>query len=203
MKKRDFLSTAMTLLLGVSATSTSASASTLVRTASGNKPDAQTILTVTGAIEKTNRGKIDPMMDQLMHKQGILFDYAFQFALADLEKLPVATINPTLEYDARAHKLSGPRLMDVLNAVGIKKGHPTKIVFHGVDGYSPEITVALAQKYNFILATHIDDQLLPIGGFGPLFAIYDADRIPEMAQKPLDQRFAHCPWGLYCIQIVK
>ena len=163
--------------------------------------DVQTILTVTGAIEKTNRGKFDPMMDQLMHKQGIHFEHAFQFALADLEKLPVTTIKPTMEYDARPHKLSGPRLIDVLNVVGIKKNNPTKITFHGVDGYSPEISFDLAQKYNFILATHIDDQLLSIGGFGPLFALYDADRIPEIAHKPLNQRFASCPWGLYCIEI--
>jgi hypothetical protein len=106
-----------------------------------------------------------------------------------------------MEYDARAHKLSGPRLIDVLHVTGIKKTNATKIVFHGIDGYSPEISVDTAQRYNFILATHIDDKLLSIGGFGPLFAIYDADRIPEIAQMPLNQRFTTCPWGLYCIEI--
>jgi len=51
------------------------------------------------------------------------------------------------------------------------------------------------------VATHLDGKLLNIGGFGPLFAIYDADRIPELANKPLNQRFTACPWGLYCIEV--
>jgi hypothetical protein len=202
MKKRQFLSNAMALLLGAAGATTMTASSASNTKQVEAQADAQVILTVTGAIEKANRGKCDPMMDQLMHKQGIHFEHAFQFTLADLEKLPVVTIHPTMEYDARAHKLSGPRLIDVLNVGGIKKTNPTKIVLHGVDGYSPEITIELAQKYNFILATHIDDQLLSIGGFGPLFALYDADRIPEIAQKPLAQRFANCPWGLYCMEIV-
>jgi len=206
MKKRQFITNAATLLLGAAAASAAASASAVTSSdasiTTAKPTDAQTILTVTGSVEKANRGKLDPMLDQLMHKQGIQFERAFQFTLADLEKLAVTTIHPTMEYDAHPHKLSGPRLIDVLHVVGIKKGNPAKIVFHGVDGYSPEISVELAQKYNFILATHIDDQLLGIGGFGPLFALYDADRIPEAAQKPLSQRFVSCPWGLYCIEVV-
>jgi hypothetical protein len=106
-----------------------------------------------------------------------------------------------MEYDTQVHALRGPRLLDVLNVVGIKNAGTTKILFHGIDGYSPEITFDQARNYNFIVATHLDGKLLNIGGFGPLFAIYDADRIPELANKPLNQRFTACPWGLYCIEV--
>jgi hypothetical protein len=36
---------------------------------------------------------------------------------------------------------------------------------------------------------------------GPLWAVYDADRVPEMAAQPLTARFAACPWALYHIAV--
>lgn len=195
--KRQFISNSVSLLLGAS--------SVLMRSADATvskQEDGQVILTVTGAIDQPNRGKFDSVLDQLMHKHGIHFERAYQFTLADLAKLPAVSIRPTMEYDAQVHQLSGPRLIDVLDAAGLNKSNAKKILLHGIDGYSPELSLDLAQKYNFILATHIDGKLLHVGGFGPLFALYDADRFPEAAQKPLSQRFTQCPWGLYCIELI-
>ena len=45
------------------------------------------------------------------------------------------------------------------------------------------------------------DRLHLSGGLGPLWAIYDADRFPDMAAQPVDQRFALCPWALYHIDV--
>jgi hypothetical protein len=42
---------------------------------------------------------------------------------------------------------------------------------------------------------------MALGGLGPLWGIYDADRFPDMAAKPVDQRFALCPWALYHIDV--
>jgi len=196
MKKRQFLSNSISLLTGAVGMVVTQS-----RAASADTAEHQVILTLAGAIDQSNRGKLDNMRDQLMHKQGIHFERAYSFTLPDLLRLPAVTINPTMEDDAKVHQLTGPRLIDVLNVAGIKKAQAAKITFHGIDGYSPEFTLAQALKYNFIVATHLDGKLLPIGGFGPLFAIYDADRIPDIAAKPLNQRFAGCPWGLYCIEI--
>ena len=106
-----------------------------------------------------------------------------------------------MEYDERAHQLSGTRLLDVLVQVGAQLSESTRIVLHGIDGYSPEISLKLVKQYNYILATHMDGELLAIGGFGPLFAIYHADHISEFSAKPLNQRFAQCPWGLYCMEV--
>jgi hypothetical protein len=47
----------------------------------------------------------------------------------------------------------------------------------------------------------VDGKPMPLGGLGPLWAVYDADRVPEMAAKPLAQRFAACPWALYHIDV--
>jgi hypothetical protein len=35
----------------------------------------------------------------------------------------------------------------------------------------------------------------------PSGPVYDADRIPEFADKPLKQRFALSPWGLSLIEV--
>lgn len=199
MKKRQFLTGAAGLVVGsVGSLSSSVSSAQAVNS---RKEDEQTILTITGDVIRTNRKKLDPVRDQLMQKHGINFKSAFTFTLADLEKLPSKTISPTMEYDARVHQLSGPRLVDVLAEVGLKNPKDANITMHGIDGYSPEISFSKVRGYDFILATRIDGSLLSIGGLGPLFALYDADRIEEIAKKPLNQRFSGCPWGLYCVQV--
>jgi hypothetical protein len=86
----------------------------------------------------------------------------------------------------------------VLHAAGATGG---KLAMRAVDGYAPVISVADAQKYRFIVATHMDGQTMPIGGLGPLWAVYEADKFADMAAKAVDQRFANCPWGLYHIDV--
>lgn len=201
MKKRQFISTAAASIagaLGASALPAFAAAAT----AKDVKTNGPAVLTIAGTIERSNRGPTDAVIDQMMHKQNVQFKHAFAFDLAALEKMPAATISPTLEYDGKPHQLRGPRLAAVLDLLGASKATDTQIVFHSVDGYMPQLSFEQLRKYDYILATQIDGMPLSIGGFGPVFAIYDADRIPELAQKPLAQRFALCPWGLYCIEVV-
>lgn len=198
MKKRQFLSAAAASVAGA----LSASASPAFAATPELKAAGPAVLTIAGAIERSNRGPTDAVIDQMLHKQNVQFKRAFAFDLATLEKLPAATINPTLEYDDKPHQLRGPRLAAVLDMLGTSKAADTQIVFHSVDGYMPQVSFDQLRKYDYILATHIDGMPLSIGGFGPIFAIYDADHIPELAQKPLAQRFALCPWGLYCIEVV-
>lgn len=197
MKKRQFLTSAAGLAVGVLG-------GTFGNVQAANRKDnSPTVLTMVGDIERTNRGKANPLTDLFMINRGIQFDRGYEFSLDVLDSMKSVTINPTMEYDGRTHKLSGPRLIDVLNnVVGIKnKSSSTTIVMHGIDGYTPETSLSDIEKYNFILATRMDGELFSIGGFGPLFAIYDADRIKEFAKKPLKQRFSGCPWGLYCIRV--
>jgi hypothetical protein len=199
MEKRQFLKSTAGLLAGAGSVLSGSMSS--AHAAADKKEVSQTILTIVGDVLKTNRGSLDPVKDQLMYKRGIQFNKGFTFDLGALEKLRSKTISPTMEYDARVHKLSGPRLLDVLTEVGFINSKNVSILMHGIDGYSPEVTLAEVKKYDFILATQIDGQLLSIGGFGPLFGIYDADRIEELTKKPLNQRFLKCPWGLYCIEV--
>ncbi|HSV83703.1 MAG TPA: molybdopterin-dependent oxidoreductase [Ramlibacter sp.] len=158
------------------------------------------LLTVTGSLVKGNRGPFDPVLDQMMGKQKLSFDKAHAFDYAALAALPATSIRPTLEYDKKPHSLSGLLLADVLKAAGVRSDQ-VKVAMRAVDGYAPTLTLADAKKYRFIVATQLDGRPMPLGGLGPLWAVYDADRFPDMAAKPVDQRFALCPWGLYHIDV--
>lgn len=158
------------------------------------------LLTVTGAIGKTNRGPLDPALDQMMAKQKIAFQKACTFDFATLDALPAVTIRPTLEYDNKQHALRGPLLTTVLRAARASVD-AKQLAMRAVDGYSPTLSVADAQKYRFIIATSLDGRPMPLGGLGPLWAVYEADRFADIAAKPVNQRFALCPWALYHIDV--
>lgn len=162
-------------------------------------PLGPVLLTITGAVTRTNRGPMDPVMDQMMARQKLAFEKARGFDFAMLAALPATTIRPTLEYDKKQHALRGPLLAEVLKAAGA--AGDGKLAMRAVDGYAPTISMADARKYGFIVATHLDGKPMALGGLGPLWAVYEADRFPDMAAKPVDQRFALCPWGLYHIDV--
>lgn len=191
VNKRNFLTAAASAAV-LPALATAAPAST------GRTP---ALLTVTGAIGRGNRGGLDQALDQMMKKQGVRFDKAHAFDFTAIAALPTVAIKPTLEYDAKPHKLRGPLLTDVVQAAGARLGDNNKLLLRAIDGYAVPVTVADARRYRFIVATHLDGQAMPLGGLGPLWAVYDADRFPEMAARQLNERFALCPWGLYHIEV--
>lgn len=159
------------------------------------------LLTVTGAITLANRGPFDPVRDQMMHKQKLTFDKAHAFDFAALAALPAVSIKPTLEYDGKPHALRGPLLADVVRAAGGAQGDQVRLVLRAVDGYAATVTLAQARAQRWIVATHLDGAPMALGGLGPLWAIYDADRVAEMANKALAERFGSCPWALYHIEV--
>jgi len=162
-----------------------------------------TLLTVTGAVNTVNRGAFDPVLDQMMEKHGVTFTRAFAFDAAALQRLPPVTIAPTLEYDGKVHTLSGPLLTDVLAAAGADTGPQVQLGLRAVDGYNVTLSLAEATTARMIVATHIDGQPMPLGGLGPQWAVWDADRLPHLKDKPLKDRFGQCPWGLYTIDVSK
>ena len=192
MKRRVFLSTAG----AVAAVSVSASPQAAAKP--GGSPP---LLTLTGAIGKTNRPPFDPARDILMGKHGVKFDKAFAIDYPTLAGLPSRRINVTLEYDRKRHELGGPLLTDVL-ALAAPSTDASVLHMRAVDGYAPTLTLGDARRYQYVVALRVDGQPLALGGLGPLWAIYEADRFPEIAAKPVDQRFATCPWALYHVAVI-
>ncbi|MBK6866831.1 MAG: molybdopterin-dependent oxidoreductase [Burkholderiales bacterium] len=193
--KRQFL--ANSLAAGTAVT-LSACASPAAR---GRGAAGPTLLTLTGTV-RPNRGPLDKALDQMMAKQQIAFERAHALDFAALAALPARDMRPTLEYDARPHRLHGPLLTDVLAAVGAPLHDAAlPLALRAIDGYTVPITVGEARRLGLIVATHLDGAPMPLGGLGPLWAVLDADRIPELAAKPLPERFAQCPWGLYHVAV--
>ncbi|GGX83963.1 molybdopterin-dependent oxidoreductase [Massilia dura] len=197
MEKRTFLAA----LAGTGVASAGAALAAPALAAPKNTSRGPTLLTVTGAVPQANRGKFDPVADQMMFKQKLSFDKAWAFDYAALAALPALTIRPTLEYDSKVHALSGPLLTDVLKAAGAAVADGTRITLRAVDGYAASITGAQARSQRFIVATRMDGAPMALGGLGPLWALYDADRVPEMAARPVAERFGSCPWALYHIDV--
>lgn len=191
MNKRQFLSTAATAGLA---------ASLPVSAAKTAAPRGPVLLTLTGAVPKRNRPAFDPAFDQMLAKHKVQFDSAYAFDYAMMAALPAQTIRPTLEYDGKPHSLRGPRLTEVLKAAGVSNPE-VRLLIQAIDGYAVVVPLAQVREFNFILALERDGQPLPLGGLGPLWAVYDADRIPSLADKPLKERFALCPWGVYHIAV--
>lgn len=197
MNKRKFLQAAMTgAAASVGATSLTARAQNGPKTATG-----PILLTVSGLIGAGNRGALDPALDQMMVKQKVNFSKAQVFDFAALTSMPAVTIRPTLEYDNKQHLLRGPLLMDVMKASGVISTERTSFLLRAVDGYAVLISTSEATKRRFIVATHLDDRPMTLGGLGPLWVVYEADKFPDMAAKPLAERFALCPWAAYHIEV--
>lgn len=197
MQKRDFLNAS---LLG--AVASASVLPSLAHAQNGPKTTAGPILlTVSGLIGAGNRGAFDPALDQMMGKQKLQFSKAHAFDFAALTALPAVTIKPTLEYDSKVHTLKGPLLADVIKACGVKVTPKTAFFLRAVDGYAAQISAADATKYRFIVATHLDGRPMALGGLGPLWTVYDADRFPDMMAKALPERFASCPWATYHIEV--
>jgi hypothetical protein len=197
MDKRQFLTSAAVLGAGAAAAPAFGQKNVRKETCAASP----VLLTITGAIKRTNRGPFDPAFDQLLGKQQVKFQAGYVFDFPSITALPSTTINPTTEYDARQHALSGPLLSDVLEHVGAPGAGGTKILLRAIDGYAVMPTLDNVRAYRFIVATHLDGKPLSLGGLGPLWAVYDADHIPELAAKPLKDRFVLCPWALYEIQV--
>jgi len=159
------------------------------------------LLTVAGAVAHPNRGPLDAVRDQLMVKHGARFDRAWVADAALLARLAPVFITPTLEYDAKPHRLGGPRLVSVLRHAGVDTDADARLLLRGIDGYTATTSLADARARNLVVATALDGAPMALGGLGPLWAVHDADRLPGLKDKPLGERFAGCPWGLYYIEV--
>ena len=88
-----------------------------------------------------------------------------------LARLPAVNIQPTLEYDAKTHRLSGPLLSTVLEAAGVATDLANSaqgmLGLRALDGYTVALSLADARAYRMIVATTLDGAPLSIGGLGP------------------------------------
>ena len=154
----------------------------------------QAVLTVTGAIEATNRGPFDPFEDGFLKHHERRFDKAAIFDLAMLEALGLHEI--TINYSGwpRPARFEGPWLKDVLTTVGAT-GKDLTIV--ALDGFATEISAADLAAEDWLVAVKRDGRYLDIGQRGPLWIVY-ARRDGKAPEQSDEQRW---PWAAFLIEV--
>lgn len=153
----------------------------LVLTASGAQalepPSGRVVLTIEGAITRTNQGS------------------KAQFDMAMLEKLPQHSFSTQTPWYPNAVTFTGPLLRDVLAAVG---SNGKKITAVALNDYKTEIPAEDALRYDVIVARLMNNRPMPIREKGPLFIVYPFDTRAELRSELYYNRAA---WQLNALQI--
>jgi hypothetical protein len=126
-------------------------------------PTGKVVLTVTGNITKHNA-----------NKQAV-------FDLKMIEALPQHSFTTRTPWYSTPVKFTGPKLADVLAAVGAQ-GKDIQAV--AINNYQISIPMSDAQRYPVVMAWKINDQPIPVRAKGPLFIAfpYDDDAALRTAQ---------------------
>ena len=131
------------------------------------------IVTVTGAVENTNRGAFDAETDVFFKHHELDFEKAHAFTRGDLAALGTEEI--TLAYAEEwsgERTFRGPRLADVLAAAGATGN---SVTVQALDGYGLALDRKMIEDGHFILALESNGRPLAIGGFGPAWLVYPPD----------------------------
>ena len=133
-----------------------------------DRPNGQIVLTVTGSLSETNQSTPDELDNGFFefHKRDVGRAAAFDIGM--LEALGMISVSVSYQKWPATVRLEGPRLDDVLNAVGAPKSTITAI---GLDGYTVVIPPEELAAQNWILAIKRDGKYLGIGGRGPTWLV--------------------------------
>jgi hypothetical protein len=141
------------------------------------------LLTVTGAVENTNRGAVDPEIDKLFAFNDVAFERAMAFDLDALNALPQATVTTDFPLGGPDVTFTGPLLADVLAAAGA--GGET-VAVQAMDGYAVEAPVAEMTEKGAVVALTRDGRPLGIGDFGPTQIVFPRGERADLAEMPDD-----------------
>ncbi|MCS6810530.1 MAG: molybdopterin-dependent oxidoreductase [Tepidimonas sp.] len=131
------------------------------------KPKGRVVLTVEGAIERRNQGA------------------QASFDLAMLEALPQHRFVTRTPWDDGPVAFSGPRLRDLLAAVGAR-GQQLRAT--ALNDYRVVIPIDDAQRFDVIVATRKNDAPMAVREKGPLFIVYPFDSDPVLRDKRYYER---------------
>lgn len=135
------------------------------------------LLTISGAIGEKNQGDL------------AVFDAAL------LDRFKVYSITTVTPWYEGAKTFKGPRLKDVLAAVGAKG---QKLHIKALNDYATVVPIADAEQWGVVMARSIDDKPLTVREKGPLFLIYPFDQNPELKN---DIFYNRCAWQMASIRV--
>ncbi|MEP4380364.1 MAG: hypothetical protein ABJ215_00455 [Alphaproteobacteria bacterium] len=154
-------------------------------------PGETVILTIGGAVTRSNRGAPDHFAASFLKTQEYDYTKAAAFDVPMLERLGMVKTTIKAAPWPRAITLEGPRLVDVLMAAG---WNGTKITMVALDGFAVEISAADIAAREWIVGIKADGAYLPIGGRGPVWIVY---QVPGGQGTEEDE--ARWPWAVFYI----
>lgn len=154
-----------------------------------------TILTVTGQIEKTNREAFDPFFDGFLKFHDKTFEKAYTFDWDTLAALPqhTVTVNADTEDWPGPLSMEGPLLKDVLATAGASGATTT---LYALDGFGLEMSAEKMDSRDWVLAMKLEGEPLGIGGFGPLWLVYDTG-----GRKAPEEEERSWVWSVFHIEV--
>ncbi len=150
------------------------------------------IVTMSGAIDQTNRNPITEATPSVFARHGIIFDNGYEFSHNALAGFPQTTY--VEDHPRLGGTYSGPLLTDLLKEIGATGD---TLILTGLDGHRVETTRANVEQYQPILAIEMDGEPLTVGEMGPTRLVYpptgDAARDSELRKQGA--------WALYHIGV--
>lgn len=141
------------------------------------------MLTVTGAVDRTNRGPSDPAFDVLFTFNEVDFVKAHEFDLDALAALPQTSVRADFPKEGAETTFTGPLLADVLAAAGAEG---QAVTVQAMDGYAVEVPRAELEAKGAVVALARDGKPLGIGSFGPAQLVFPRAERSELAAMPDD-----------------
>ena len=157
-------------------------------------PEGAVVVTVAGNIQNTNRGAFDPEKDLFLKYHEVSFEKAAAFDRAMLEELGLHEVEIAFEGWPEPVRLQGPRLRDLVAAVG---GEGATVSLMALDGYASEIAWADLEALDWIVGIRQDGRDLGLGQRGPLWVVYT---YPDGRKLTADDEL-RWPWATFYIEI--
>jgi hypothetical protein len=141
--------------------------------------DGPVLVTLTGTIENTNRGPMDPDWDKLFLFNNVAFEAAHAFTADDLAALPQTTVRTDFPMGGEVQEFTGVSFADLLEAAGATG---ETVFIQALDGYAAEAAAAELAEKGAILAIERNGTPLDIGGLGPAMVAYPRAERDDLAE---------------------
>ena len=152
------------------------------------------VLTLAGKLENTNRPPFDDFEDAFFKYHEKTFDKAAEFDIALLESLGTTEIEVSYDAWPKAYRFEGPRLKDVLAAVGATA---STVRVHALDGYAVELSKEQLDGEDWIIALKRDGEYLKLGQRGPVWMTHD----PGADKKITKDEESKWVWTVFYIEV--
>jgi hypothetical protein len=132
------------------------------------RPSGRVLLTVKGAIERTNA------------------DGKAELDLAMLEKIGTSQVQTSTPWTDGRPTFEGVRMRDLLERLG---AHGPTVTVVALNDYKMQIPVDDFMSYPVLLAFRMDGKKLRVREKGPLWLVYPQDEFPELQNKPTQAKW--------------